>query len=986
MAERMPHGEEISIWSRTMTALMRVTLRFPAATVTLAVVSALAAGWYSLEHLGYRTNRHDLVNPNNEYGRLWNDYIREFGDEDDAVVVVEGENRSAVVPVLQELATSLAGENKHFHAVLHGVNLEKIRSKGLHYLESAELHGVEKFLDEAGGVVKGDWVRLSLGTILQGMALRTQHEQAAAAVEARATAGPTAPAGAPGTAGPEAARDESSRDGASEVASMLAVPPQRQLARLGESLLAAVGSRRGYVSPWPEMPASFATLSELNSEYLLMQEGKLGFVLLRLAPGDGDGFARGAESIDALRALLAQAQLQHPEVKIGLTGIPIMEHDEMASSQSSMTWASILSLVGVAALFIAGFGGMRHALLANLVLLLGMAWTFGYATFAVGHLNILSVSFAATLIGVGIDYGIHFTARYLKLRNTIRNPQEALVQSMSTVGPAIMTGAVTTAISFFMAGMTNFTGVAELGIIAGGGILLCALAELFVLPAVIQLVDRGGGFRMPDPLPVHTWLDPLLVRPGRLLAATLLFTAIVGAGAMKLRYDHNLLNLQADGLESVALERKLLTECSQSMWYAVSMADTREELLARKAELLKMPSIERVEEIVSLLPADHDAKRPVIARIQNKLADLPERPPLIPVDGPEELGRTLGFAQTVLAQCGDVTGARTMERIRDALRRLPAPDCQALLSQFQQQMAGDLLSRLHMLRTMTNPEPPQLSDLPESLVHRFVGQNNRHLLKIYGRGNIWDMDSLTAFVHDVRAVDSKATGNPLQAFEASHDMKRSYETSALLALGVILAVLWFNFRSVPYALLAATPLAVGVWQTFGVLGILDLPLNPANMIALPLMLGLGVDYGIHIVHDFREQRGPYKMSPSTAVAVLVDSLTTIVGFGALMIADHQGLQSLGRVLTIGVSCCLFTSLVMLPALLTWCTKGRTDEAAAATPPPLPRSIEGEGEPLLRGPHRRDDRPHPGERPAAVHDAGHDLDAYTPPNYATRSRR
>jgi len=979
MAERMPHREDVSLWSRIMTAVVRLTLRFPAATVTLAVVSALAAGWYSIENLGYRTNRHDLVNPNNEYGRLWNDYIREFGEEDDAVVVVEGENRAAVVPVLQELSTALAGENKHFHAVLHGVNLEKIRSKGLHYLDTAELHGVEKFLDEAGSVVNGDWVRLSLGTILQGMALRTQHEQAAAA-----TAGAAAPNGSapPTVAGAPAATGDASRDGASEVATMLAVPPQRQLARLGESLLSAVGNRRGYVSPWPEMPASFATLSELNSEYLLMQEGKLGFVLLRLAKGEGDGFARGAKSIEALRGLLAQSQLRHPECKIGLTGIPIMEHDEMASSQSSMTWASILSLVGVAALFIAGFGGMRHAMLANLVLLLGMAWTFGYAAFAVGHLNILSVSFAATLIGIGIDYGIHFVARYLKLRATIRSPQEALIQSMSAVGPAIMTGAVTTAISFFMAGMTNFTGVAELGIIAGGGILLCALAELLVLPAVIQLVDRSGGFRMPEPLPVHTWLEPLLVRPGRLLAATVLFTVIIGAGALKLRYDHNLLNLQADGLESVALERKLLSECSQSMWYAVSMADTREELLTRKAELLKMPSIERIEEIVSLLPADHEAKRPVIARIQKKLADLPERPPLIPVDGPEDLGRTLGFAQAVLAARGDAAAARTMERIRDALRRLPAPDCQALLSQFQQQMAGDLLSRLHVLRTMTNPEPPQLSDLPESLVHRFVGQNNRHLLKIYGRGNIWDMDSLTAFVRDVRAVDAKATGNPLQAFEASHEMKRSYETSAMLALGVILAVLWFNFRSVPYALLAATPLALGMWQTFGVLGILNLPLNPANMIALPLMLGLGVDYGIHIVHDFREQQGPYKMSPSTAVAVLVDSLTTVVGFGALMIADHQGLQSLGRVLTIGVTCCLFTSLVMLPALLTWVTRRREDEVPAVATEPT----AGHDEPLLHGPHRRDDRPHPGEQPSGTQPTGYDLEAYRPPAYPTRVRR
>ena len=137
-----------------------------------------------------------------------------------------------------------------------------------------------------------------------------------------------------------------------------------------------------------------------------------------------------------------------------------------------------------------------------------------------------------------------------------------------------------------------------------------------------------------------------------------------------------------------------------------------------------------------------------------------------------------------------------------------------------------------------------------------------------------------------------------------------------------MGVLVLDFKSLRYALLAALPLGVGVLQMFGLLGVLDIPLNPANLIALPLILGIGVDYGVHIVHEFREQKGPYRMSPGTAVAVLVDALTTLVGFGSLMIASHQGLQSLGRVLTLGVTCCLFTSLIMLPALLTWITRNR----------------------------------------------------------------
>lgn len=882
--------QQAAFLSLPLVWLTRLSLRYPAATIALGIGLAVVSIWITSTRLGYRTSRVDLVNPDNDYNRLWVDYANEFGDEDDAVVVVEGANRDKVVPVLQEISTLLARDDQLFHAVLHGVNLEKIRAKGLHYLSSEELLGIERFLEDVGPIIEGNWSRLNLGHMAGGMCQRIE----------MAGNQPRSP--------PIAAT-------------------QQELERLSDSLLSVLNGRRQYQSPWPEMPQSFATLSELSAEYLLTNEGRLGFVLLRLAPGN-DGFARGSEAVDALRALIAQIGTRHPEARIGLTGLPIMENDEMRSSQSSMFWASVLSFVAVALLFVAGFGGIRHALLANLVLLLGMAWAFGYVTLTVGHLNILSVSFTATLIGIGIDYGVHYVARYLEVRSNNRDPKQSLLETSYGVGPAIMTGALTTAVSFFAAGLTSFTGVAELGLIAGGGILICCAAELIVLPACICLLDRSGwGFRMPEPLAVHEWVAPLMKNPRLLLFSTSLFTVLVATGIADLWYDHNLLNLQPVGLESVELEQKLLAESNQSVWYAVSIADSREELLARKAKFLELESVERTEEIVSLLPADHEVKQPIIERLQKRLSMLPERPPLIPVDRPEELGRVLARAQDLVILNQQARAARNLEQIRDILRRMPLSDCYALLSHFQQQMAGDLLSRLYALKTMANPEPPQLTDLPDSLVHRFVGQHDRHLLKIYGRGNIWDMDALAKFVKDARSVDPRVTGNPLQAYEASREMKSSYEQAALYAMLIIIGLLWFDFRNVRYALLASLPLGVGVLQMFGLMGILNIPLNPANMIALPLILGISVDEGVHVVHDYLEQRGRYRISQSTAVAVLVDSLTTIVGYGALMIASHRGLQSLGRVLTIGVSCCMFTSLIMLPALLTWMSWNRKDETA-----------------------------------------------------------
>ena len=922
MSAERTGAPEASLLAGPLNLATRLALAFPAATVALAVAVTVVSVAYTWQHLGYRTSRLDLLNPESDYNRLWIDYINEFGDEDDAVVVVEGASRDQVVPVLDEISEMLAREDRLFHAVLHGVDLGKIRAKGLHYLSHEELLGIDQFLGAVSPIIQeGKWTRLNLGGMLTAM-----NERLLAAARQ------------PNLVGPELAVRESQR--------------------LTESLQATLSQKARYQSPWPEMPQSFATLSELNAEYLLTKDGTLGFVLLRLAT-DPEGFARNSRATETLRELIAQANARHREVKIGLTGLPVMENDEMRSSEQSMYWSSLLSLVGVGCLFVAGFGGVRHALLANLVLLMGIAWSFGYLTLVIGHLNILSMSFTVTLIGIGIDYGVYYVARYLQVRSRVHHCKEALLETTRGVGPAIATGAITTAISFFAAGFTDFTGIAELGIIAGGGILLCAVAELLVLPAVIALVDRSGmGLHIPEPLAIHAWIGPLLRRPRFLLAATLAFTAVVSMGVNHLWYDHNLLNLQAEGLESVELEQKLLAKSDQSVWYALSIAESADELRARKEALEKLGSVDHVEDIIRLLPQDHEAKQPIIQRIQDRLANLDERPPVIPVDKPDYLGRVLARTQQLLAESpAGLKGMRDVENIRAELRRLSQADCYTRVSQFQQDMAADLLTRLHILRSMANPEPPKLTDLPESLTQRFVGSHGQHLLKIYGRGNIWDMEALERFVKDVRSVDPRATGNPLQAYEASLEMKSSYEEAAFYALLVIMAVLVFDLRSIRYALLAALPLGVSVLQTFGLLGILEVPLNPANMIALPLMLGIGVDYGVHIIHEYREQRGRYRMSPATAVAVMVDGLTTVVGFGSLMVASHRGLQSLGRVLTLGVSCCMFTSMVMLPALLVLMSRKRghgeeppAEEPAVAPQRAIARRFDAAEHPGT-GPHR-----------------------------------
>src|SRR4029077_1582833 len=170
--------------------------------------------------------------------------------------------------------------------------------------------------------------------------------------------------------------------------------------------------------------------------------------------------------------VLAEVGQRHPNARLALTGIPILESDEMRSSQTAMFYASILSFLGVAALMVMGFKGLRYPILGNLVLLVGMAWSFGFTTYAVGHLNILSVSFAAMLIGIGIDYSTVYLLRHLECRHEGLDAVQAVIETGTSTGPGILTAAISSSVAFFCAMLTDFAGVAELGVIAGGGILI----------------------------------------------------------------------------------------------------------------------------------------------------------------------------------------------------------------------------------------------------------------------------------------------------------------------------------------------------------------------------------------------------------------------------------------------------------------------------------------------------------------------------------
>ena len=898
-AEGTPH-ENISLLGRLLVGVTWLVLRFPLATVVIGVMAAVVSLYLTQTRLGFRTSRADLLSPKSNFNRLWVEYTKQFGATEDVIVVVEGAGRENVVPVIDELAADLLRETRLWNTVLYKIDLAKIRSKGLYYLKPEELAGIEQFIDKFSPLIGGNWAQMNLGNMAAEIGKTLQY--------------------LPGAQGQDAQAQSQKQ------------ALQKEIGGFFDSLSVALTEPGRYQSPWPDMADQMGR-DQPAAQYLLAKQGRMGFIQLKFAAARKESFTGNNDAVNALHRLVDRARARHPDMQIGFTGLPIIEHDEMSSSESSMAVATVLSMVGVVIVVLLGFGGLRHSMLPMAALLLGMIWSLGYTVLTVGHLNILSSAFGAILTGLGINYGIYIVARYLQLREAKRSVEEALLETSGTIAPGIVVGMIATAVSFYMAGFTEFVGVAELGVVAGGGVLLCCLAAMTVLPALIYLSDRYQYRLLPQPLEFHRWLKPVCAHPRGVLIWGMAGTFLLAFGMHNIWYDHNLLHMQAEGLESVALEQKILTEGGQNASFAISIADDAQTLLARKKQFLQLPSVKNIIEIDSILAPDDSmsasavaAKRPAIEQISCSLTNLPGQVPQIPLASMEELGRMFAAAQAMpLSDANSDYIRQRMQQISALLQKLPQAECYARLAGFQQAMAGDVLTRLYALRSAANPEPPQLSDLPESLVARFVSPSGKHLMKIYSKGDIWDMSAMEQFVRQVRSVDKKATGNPIQIYEASLQMKRSYEQATWFALCTILPVMFLNLGNLRDTLLAVLPLGACMLQLFGIMGFLNIPFNAANMISLPLMLGMGVDNGINIVYDFRRQTDKYRMSPSTAVAVILNTLTTMVGFAVLMIADHRGLQSLGRVLTIGMSCCLVSSLIVLPAFLAWITRNRREE-------------------------------------------------------------
>jgi hopanoid biosynthesis associated RND transporter like protein HpnN len=909
--------------------LVLFMLRHPVGVVLAAMLGVVFALLYTARHLAFDSNRLDLVSAGEHYQQLEAAFSREFEDLPGSMVVVI---QSPHPERAKAFATALAQRwerDPDIDRVFYRINVDALKRKGLLYLSPDELTDLRQQLQAHHVLLE----ELATSPTLPHLFALVNQEVTTSLVSHLFTG----------------FLEEDTRPEQPPDLSLLLTLLQQMDAWLE-------GSRR-YQSPWAKALREKAEALSQDG-FLWSDDHQLLFVFVRPKAAVAD-VSRFRTAVQRVRADIGEIHQADPETVVGLTGSAMLDSDERVAAQRDTTIASGLAVVGVTLLYFVIFKRVARPLLALGTLLIAACWTLGWTSLAIGHLNIISIVFMPMLLGLGVDYGSYFIARFEAEQAATSGMPQALVRTFVTTGPGIAATALTTAFTFGTLLVPGFRGIAELGFIGGSGMLLTLLATFTVLPALLVWHERHRRVsptsqRRPRAGDPGGYLAIFYRYPRASLAASALLVGLSCIFIGRVGADFNLLHLQASGTESILWEQKIFESTKQSPLFAELAADSLAEVKRQVAALKALPSVAKVESLLSVIPEDQAQKLPRIEALRPLLADISLQGGKAEVVDLEALRSTLGrigfkMADNAGGQASQEEAIRQqMHEVGRLIARFAATtarrgdgEARQALSAFQAELMQDLGEKLALLQANVQAEPVTAADLPPELRARYIGAHGRYRIIAYPAENVWEFQALTRFVTDVRAVDPDVLGTPVMNFEFIRGIKEAYEQAGLYAfLGTVLLIL-LAFRAVRPALLALTPLAVGSLWTLGLMGLLQLTFNVANLIVLPLIMAPAVEGGLMITYRYREEaskgRRPSPLPQSTGRALVFSSLSTIVGFGSLMISHHWGIFSVGLLLTVGVASVLLASVTVLPSLLTILSTGENAgvDATETADPPAP---------------------------------------------------
>ncbi len=843
-------------------------LSFVIATVGLTAV----LGWYAVTTIGLNADTGGMLSRKLPFRKLWEDYKAAFPyDDDTLVIVLDGPNPDRVAVSASRLVKSLRMQPGLFQNVFYPQGNDYFRRNGLLYLSQAKLAQLGDQLAAAQPM---------LATLARDPSLRGLFEILGLAAEQFEGDGATS------------SRTASTFDKISAV-------------------IEGQGDGKPTALAWSDlMRGHDATPTERRR--IIVVKPRLDYA--KIPPGRAPMLA--------VRAMARELGIgpSADGVRLRLTGSVALETEELDSVEAGAGRAGLLSLGLVSFLLFVGLRSWQLVVAVLATLITGLIWTAAFAAATVSELNLISVAFFVLFVGLAVDFGIHFALRFREeIERGIRVP-EALHAAFLGVGGSLALTAIAAAVAFLSFVVTDYEGIAELGIISAAGMVIALILNLTLLPALLRLLPFRRGPRRT----AHRELVPpaFIRRRARLICMAATILGILALPLMgQVQFESNPFNLKDLGTESVRTMLELVHDPDAAP-YTASVVTPNLAAADRLAKRLKsLPLVDKVVTVRSLVPNEQRAKLAIIDTMGLLLGPVADGSDVKPAPTSAERRRSFDkFLNTLKAMraSGDAGPlAPSISRLAAALAAFKSRRglSDASLLALKYALIGTSGTTLADLRIALSARPVTLADVPKALRERYMTADGRARVEIIPKQDITDMRRLRAFVEQIRMIAPNATHDPVNILEGGKVVIRAFQQATGLALIAVICLIAVFCRRLRDAVLVLVPIVLaGVW-TVAIATLARIDFNLANIIVLPLLLGLCVANGIHLVRRAQIEPERELLHTSTPRAVLFSALTTMCSFGSLAISGHRGTASMGQLLTIAIAVSLLVALVALPAAM-----------------------------------------------------------------------
>ncbi len=891
MTSREPVGAGETALARSMSRWATACQRRAGLTLASNLAASVLLGAYALSSLGFNFDPNDLFSPDLRFRRMIVEYGRYFPAlTDSLLIVIDGETPEATRAAQVALADRLAAEEDAFHRVFLPGEEPFFERTGLLY---GSVENVEDFADSMA------LIQPMLGELAQSPTLPTLTRMI--------------------------------RLGLQET------DPESEDAERWQRVLDHF--RTATISVFDEFPIA------VSWEALLLSDSAFDPTELRVIVADpileDDRVLAAERPISRVHAVVEELGLgPQTGVRVRLTGYPALNHEEMVGLSGDTSLAGALSFVLVVLVLSRAFRSLRLVVAAAGSLIVGLIWSAAFAGATVVELNPVSITFGVLVIGLGVDFLIHLGMYFCQGIRAGESVEGATGIAARDAGPALALCAVTTAVGFLSFAPTDYRGVSDLGLAASGGMLILLFQTLTLFPALAKLLlDEAAVARLArdTPAPTRTLRT---FPPARVCMVFALLAGLAIVALPRVTLDINVIRIRNPDTPSVSAFEDLLDSRLSTPWFLNALAPSLEEADRIAEEVRRIDVVERAITLSDFVPEDQEEKLDVLADVAFFLhiPEIVERPEVSTSEQVEALAALRDFLDVDPVTQGQSPMADTARRLKDALDRFlvaAESDPESALADLESLLLDPLPAQLDRLRQTIEVEAIDLGDLPVELVSRMVADDGHARVQVYPRENLLEDGRMAEFVEAVRPVWGDITGLPVNLVESGDATWSSLRQALGLAVLTIAAMLLVLWRRIDDTLIVLAPLLLAVALAQAATVLLPVSFNFANVIVLPLILGIGVDSGVHLVYRARRLTGPTEslLATTTARAVLFSAITTVASFGTLTLSAHRGVESLGYLLVIGMGWTLAANLILLPALLELRARWRASRGYPDRAPP-----------------------------------------------------